>query len=188
MIFVPTAIEGVVVITPREHADERGMFARTFCAREFEAAGLSPVVAQANVSFNHRAGTLRGLHFQRPPAQEAKLVRCTRGRVFDVAVDVRPSSPTHLRHVHVVLDAEERNALYVPEGFAHGYLTLEDESEVAYQVSEFYAPGVEGGLRWDDPLLEIEWPATVRAISAKDAAWPLLDLSMPLVRGHSAAE
>lgn len=175
MIFVPTAVEGVVVVTPQEHADERGSFARTFCAHEFEAAGLSPVVAQANVSFNHRAGTLRGLHFQRSPAQEAKLVRCTRGRVFDVAVDYRPDSRTFLRHVGVILDADLRNALYVPEGCAHGYLTLGDACEVAYQVSEFYTPGVEGGLRWNDPALGIEWPGPVQFISAKDAAWPYLE-------------
>ena len=171
MIFTPTDLAGVVVVTPELHADERGFFARTFCAREFEAAGLRPLVAQANVSFNHAAGTLRGLHFQRPPAAEAKLVRCTRGRVFDVAVDLRPASPTYLRHVGVVLDAEERNALYVPEGFAHGYLTLEDACEVSYQVSEFYTPGVEGGLRWDDPALRIDWPHEVRLVSEKDAGW-----------------
>jgi dTDP-4-dehydrorhamnose 3,5-epimerase len=174
MIFTPTDLEGVVVVSIQAHADERGSFARTFCAREFEASGLSPVVAQANVSFNHRAGTLRGLHFQRPPAQEAKLVRCTRGRVYDVAVDLRPGSPTYLRHFGVVLDADERNALYVPEGCAHGYLTLTDAAEVAYQVNEFYTPGVEGGLRWDDPALGIDWPGEVRVISAKDGAWPLL--------------
>jgi len=175
MIFTPTEIAGVVVVTTELRADERGFFARTFCAREFEAAGLRPLVAQANLSFNHRAGTLRGLHFQRPPAAEAKLVRCTRGRVYDVAVDHRPTSPTYLRHVGVVLDAEERNALYVPEGCAHGYLTLEDACEVAYQVSEFYTPGVEGGLRWDDPALAIAWPGAVAVISEKDAAWPYLE-------------
>lgn len=175
MIFTPTDIEGVVVVTPEPRADARGFFARTFCAREFGAAGLRPLVAQANVSFNHAAGTLRGLHFQLPPAAEAKLVRCTRGRVYDVAVDLRPSSPTYLRHVGVVLDADERNALYVPEGCAHGYLTLTDAVEVAYQVSEFYAPGVESGLRWDDPALGIAWPGEVRVISEKDAAWPLYD-------------
>jgi len=179
MRFVPTVLEGVVEVRAEPHADDRGLFARTFCAREFEAAGLSRVVAQANVSFNARAGTLRGLHFQRPPAAEAKLVRCTRGRVFDVAVDLRPGSPTFLRHVAVVLDADERNALYVPEGCAHGYLTLADACEVAYQVSEFYAPGAEGGLRWDDPRLGIRWPETIRSISAKDAAWPLLDPADP---------
>ena len=175
MIFTPTDIDGVVVVTPELRTDDRGFFARTFCAREFEAAGLRSLVAQANVSFNHHAGSLRGLHFQRAPAAEAKLVRCTRGRVFDVAVDVRPTSPNFLRHVGVVLDAEERNALYVPEGFAHGYLTLEDGCEVVYQVSEFYTPGAEGGLRWDDPELGIAWPAEVRVISEKDANWPGVD-------------
>ena len=172
MTFTRTEIEGVVVVSPERLTDSRGFFARTFCARDFEAVGLSPVVAQANVSFNHQAGTLRGLHFQRSPAREAKLVRCTRGRVFDVAVDLRRGSATYLRHVGIVLDAEERNALYVPEGCAHGYLTLEDASEVVYQVNEFYAPGVEGGLRWDDPELGIAWPGAVRAISDKDASWP----------------
>ena len=174
MIFTPTGIDGVVLVTPEIRADERGFFARTFCAREFEAAGLRPLVAQANVSFNHHAGTLRGLHFQRPPAAEAKLVRCTRGQVYDVAVDLRPASPSYLRHVGVVLDADERHALYVPEGCAHGYLTLQADCEVVYQVSEFYTPGVEGGLRWDDPALAIAWPAEVRVISEKDAAWPYL--------------
>jgi len=180
VIFTPTGIEGAAVIAPELLADPRGFFARTFCARDFEAAGLSPVVAQANVSFNHRAGTLRGMHFQRPPAREAKLVRCTRGRVFDVAIDLRRESATYMRHVGVVLDAEERNALYVPEGCAHGYLTLEDACEVAYQVSEFYTPGVEGGLRWDDPELAIEWPAEVQVISEKDANWPdLRNVTLP---------
>ena len=176
MTFISTDIDGVVVVQPELHTDERGFFARTFCAREFEAAGLRPVVAQTNVSFNERAGTLRGLHFQRPPAAESKLVRCTRGRVYDVAVDLRPASPTYLRYVGVVLDADERNALYVPEGCAHGYLTLEDGCEVAYQVSEFYTPGVEGGLSWNDPALAIAWPAEVQVISSKDASWPPLEV------------
>ena len=180
MLLTPTTIDGVVVVTPERHSDERGFFARTFCAREFEEAGLRPHVAQANVSYNNHAGTLRGLHFQRPPAAEAKLVRCTRGRVYDVAVDLRPASPSFLRHVGVVLDAEEHNALYVPEGCAHGYLTLEDGCEVTYQVSEFYSPGVEGGLRWNDPALAIAWPAAVRVISEKDANWPdLASASVP---------
>jgi dTDP-4-dehydrorhamnose 3,5-epimerase len=179
MLFKPTPIAGVVEVAIEPHGDDRGFFARTYCTREFEAAGLTPLSAQANLSFNPRAGTLRGLHFQRPPAAEAKLVRCTRGRVYDVAVDVRPGSPTYLRHVGVVLDADERNALYVPEGCAHGYLTLEDGCEVVYQVSEFYTPGVEGGLRWDDPALAIAWPHEVRAISAKDTAWDLLEPPSP---------
>lgn len=179
MQFVPTALAGVVEVRVEAHADDRGLFGRTFCAREFTTAGLSPVVVQANVSFNHHRGTLRGMHFQRPPAAEAKLVRCTRGRVFDVAVDLRPASPSFLRHVAVVLDAEARNALYVPEGCAHGYLTLDDGCEVAYQVSAPYEPGAEGGLRWDDPLLAIPWPEEVRVVSPKDAAWPLLDPDDP---------
>lgn len=174
MILQPTDINGVVIVDIERHTDARGFFARTFCAREFEAAGLQPIVAQANVSRNHRAGTLRGLHYQRPPAAEAKLVRCTRGRVYDVAVDVRPESPTYLSHVGVLLDPEGQRALYIPEGFAHGYLTMMDDTEVMYQVSAFYTPGVEAGLRWDDPRLAIEWPMDVRVISDKDAAWPSL--------------
>jgi dTDP-4-dehydrorhamnose 3,5-epimerase len=179
MIFLSTDIAGVVHVRIEPHADDRGLFARTFCAQEFEAAGLRHFVAQANVSFNHRRGTLRGLHFQRPPAAEAKLVRCTRGRVFDVAVDLRPESSTFLRHVAVELEAGARNALYVPEGCAHGYLTLEDACEVTYQVSAFYAPGAEAGLRWDDPMLAITWPEAVRVISDKDAAWPHLNPAGP---------
>ena len=174
-----TTIAGVMLVELDRHGDERGFFARTFCAREFEAAGLRPTVAQANLAFNRQAGTLRGLHFQRPPAAEAKLIRCTRGRVFDVAVDIRPESPTYLAHVGVVLDPEERRALYVPEGCAHGYLTLADDCEVSYLVSEFYTPEAEGGLRWDDPRLAIDWPARVRVVSEKDAGWPLLREDSP---------
>ena len=182
MIFNPTSIAGVVVVELVPHTDARGFFARSFCAREFEAAGLAPRLAQANVAFSHRAGTLRGLHYQLPPAAEAKLVRCTRGRIFDVAVDLRRGSPSYLAHVGVVLDADERRALYVPEGCAHGYLTLSDHTEVSYQVSAFYAPESEAGLRWNDPCLAIEWPAAVHAISDKDAAWPLLEaLDTPAV-------
>jgi dTDP-4-dehydrorhamnose 3,5-epimerase len=174
MKLLETSINGVMIVDHDRHGDERGFFARTFCAREFEAAGLRSTVAQANLAFNRQAGTLRGLHFQRPPAAEAKLVRCTRGRVFDVAVDIRPDSPSYLAHVGVVLDPEARRALYVPEGCAHGYLTLADDTEVSYLVSEFYTPEAEGGLRWDDPRLAIDWPAPVHVVSAKDAGWPLL--------------
>lgn len=174
MRFVETRLPGVLIVELEVRSDERGFFARTFCAREFEEAGLSPTVAQANMAFNPRAGTLRGLHYQTPPASEAKLVRCTRGRLFDVAVDVRPGSPSYLQHVGVVLDPDDRRALYVPEGFAHGYLTLTEDTEVHYLVNAFYAPGQEDGLRWDDPRLGIDWPVQPELISEKDASWPYL--------------
>ncbi|GIX15429.1 MAG: dTDP-4-dehydrorhamnose 3,5-epimerase [Paracoccaceae bacterium] len=174
MIFTETHLKGAFIIDLEERRDHRGFFARTFCAREFEAHGLKPVVAQANLSFNHRRGTLRGLHFQRPPAAETKLVRCTAGAIHDVIVDLRPESPTYLQHVGVELSAANRRALYVPEMFAHGYITLTDGAEVIYQVGEFYTPGAEGGLRWDDPALGIDWPVAVEVISEKDAAWPLI--------------
>jgi len=174
MIFTPTNIDGVLIVELEPRGDDRGFFARSFCARTFESEGLTPVTAQTNVSYNRRAGTLRGLHHQHAPAAESKLVRCTRGRVFDVALDVRPTSPTYLQHVATVLDAEQRNALYVPEGFAHGFLTLEDDTELTYQVSAEYAPQAEDGVRWNDPAISIPWPIEVRVISDKDAAWPLL--------------
>ncbi len=169
-----TDIEGVAIIDLELRSDDRGFFARTFSADDFREAGLEPIVEQANVSFNHRRGTLRGMHFQVPPHPEAKLVRCTRGAVLDVIVDVRLDSPTRMQHVAVELTAENRRALYVPPYFAHGYLTLEDASEVVYQVSGRYAPEAERGLRHDDPELGIDWPLDVEVISPKDAAWPLL--------------
>jgi dTDP-4-dehydrorhamnose 3,5-epimerase len=172
--FTETELAGAYLVELDRLEDERGFFARTFCAREFEDHGLSPVVAQANVSFNHRAGTLRGLHYQVPPSAETKLVRCTRGAIHDVIVDLRPGSPTRLQHVGVELSEQNRRALYVPKGFAHGYQTLTDDAEVAYQVDEFYAPGLEQGLRHDDPALGIVWPLAVSVVSEKDAAWPLL--------------
>lgn len=174
MRFTETELAGAYLVELDRLEDERGFFARTFCAREFEDHGLSPVVAQANVSFNHRAGTLRGLHYQVPPSAETKLVRCTRGAIHDVIVDLRPGSPTRLQHVGVELSEQNRRALYVPKGFAHGYQTLTDDAEVAYQVDEFYAPGLEQGLRHDDPALGIVWPLAVSVVSEKDAAWPLL--------------
>jgi dTDP-4-dehydrorhamnose 3,5-epimerase len=169
-----TAIPGPAVIELDRLSDERGFFARSFCREEFVAAGLEPAVAQCNLSYNHVAGTLRGMHWQADPAPEAKLVRCTRGAVLDVIVDVRPGSPSYLDHVAVELTAENRRALYVPPHFAHGYLTLVDGTEVTYQVSAPYTPGAEQGLRYDDPALAIAWPRAVTTISAKDAAWPLL--------------
>lgn len=177
MLFTETGLSGAYVIEPERREDSRGFFARTFCAREFEAHGLKPTVAQCNVSYNHVQGTLRGMHFQSEPAAETKLVRCTSGAILDVIVDLRHGSPSYLRHVAVELTADNRTALYVPEGFAHGYQTLTDGAEVAYQTGEFYSPGYEGGLRYDDPALGIPWPLPVSAISDKDAAWPLLAAS-----------
>ncbi len=174
MRFEPTILSGAYVITLEIKADERGGFARTFCQREFADHGLKSAVAQCNLSFNHKAGTLRGMHYQVPPATETKLVRCTRGAVYDVIVDLRPESPTYLRHVGVELTEHNRTALYVPELFAHGYQTLTDDAEVMYQVGEMYTPGHERGIRHDDPLLGIRWPAAVTVISEKDANWPAL--------------
>ena len=172
MTFEPTAIPGVVVVRPEPFADERGHFARTWDGEAFAAHGLSPVVAQCSASFNEKSGTLRGMHYQAAPHAEAKLVRCTRGRVFDVALDLRPDSPTFKRWFGVELSAESGAALYVPEGCAHGFLTLEDASEVFYMISAPYAPEAARGVRWDDPAFGIEWPARVRAIKDRDAAYP----------------
>lgn len=174
MKYTPTAVAGVWLVDLEERADERGFFARTFDATEFAAHGLDTGVVQGNLSFNHRAGTLRGLHRQAPPHAEGKLVRCTAGAIVDVAVDVRPGSATFGEHVRVELTARNRRALFVPPYVAHGYQTLVDDTEVTYQVSGPYAPQGEQGFRWDDPVLGIEWPQEVSVISAKDAAWPLL--------------
>lgn len=175
MRFVTTPIESVAILELEEHHDERGFFARSFCRDEFESNGLLPDVVQCNISYNHVAGTLRGMHFQLAPATEAKLVRCIAGAVVDQIVDLRPESPTYLHHVSVELTAANRRSLYVPPMFAHGYQTLVDGTEVLYQVSERYTPGMERGLRFDDPALGLSWPLPVTAVSAKDAAWPLLD-------------
>ena len=173
MIISTTALAGPAIIDLELKSDERGFFARSFARAAFAAAGLEPLVAQCNVSFNFRAGTLRGMHFQVAPATEAKLVRCTAGAVLDIIVDVREGSPTYLQHVAVELSAENRRSLYVPPMFAHGYQTLVDGAEVTYQVSEAYTPGTERGLRHDDPAFGIAWPLPVSVISEKDASWPL---------------
>ena len=175
MIASETALAGAYVLDIERRGDDRGFFARVFCVREFAALGLEPVVAQANVSFNDRKGTLRGMHFQYPPFAETKLVRCTRGAILDVIVDLRPESPTFLQHVAVELSAETRRSLYVPRRFAHGYQSLEDDSEVTYLTGEFYEPGQEGGLRHDDPRLGIAWPLAAVGVSEKDLAWPTLE-------------
>jgi dTDP-4-dehydrorhamnose 3,5-epimerase len=173
MIFAETRLHGAYVVDLEPREDERGFFARVWCADEFAERGLSTELAQCNLSFNHRKGTLRGMHFQVEPHEEVKLVRCTRGAVFDVIVDLRPDSPTWKHWIGVELTAENRRALYVPKGFAHGYQTLMDGTETFYQVSTAYAPGAEGGVRWNDPAFGIEWPHPDRPlISDKDLAWP----------------
>lgn len=175
MRFTQTHLVGAYVIDVEPITDDRGFFARTFCANELADRGLRPLVAQGNMSYNPTGGTLRGFHYQRPPAAESKLVRCTRGAIVDVVVDLRPDSATYLQHVAVELTADNRRSLYVPPLFAHAYQTLVDDTEVSYLVSEFYAPGVEDGLRYDDPALGIAWPLAVEAISDKDRSWPLLE-------------
>lgn len=172
MIFTETALAGAWIIEPEPREDERGFFARTFCQREFLARGLNPCVAQASISVSRRRGTLRGLHWQAAPWGEAKLVRCTAGAIHDVIVDVRPDSPTRLRHVAVVLSADNRLMLYVPEGVAHGFQTLADDTEVAYQMSQVYVPSAARGARWDDPLLGIRWPDPRPILSERDRTWP----------------
>ncbi|AFZ29900.1 dTDP-4-dehydrorhamnose 3,5-epimerase [Gloeocapsa sp. PCC 7428] len=175
MRFIETSLKGAYIIDLEEKPDHRGFFARTYCAEEFAAHGLKATVAQCNLSFNHYKGTLRGMHYQVAPACETKLVRCIAGAIYDVIVDMRPDSPTYLQHIGVELTAQNRRALYVPEMFAHGYQALTDGAEVVYQVGEFYTPGYERGLRYDDPVLAIDWPLPVSEISAKDASWALLD-------------
>ncbi len=173
MIFSETEIPGAFVIDLERRDDDRGFFARAWDVNEFAAHGLSTRLVQANVSFNRRAGTLRGMHFQRAPHEEAKLVRCTQGAVYDAIVDLRPDSPAFKRWIGVELSEENRRALYVPEGCAHGYQTLADGAETFYLVSELYAPESEGGVRWDDPAFGIAWPEVGRRImSPKDASWP----------------
>ena len=182
MIFTETKLKGAFVIDLELREDNRGFFARAFCQREFADHGLKPVIAQANVAFNKRKGTLRGMHFQFPPAAETKLVRATRGSILDIIVDLRPESPTYLQHVAVELSEDNHRALYVPERFAHGYQALADATETSYQVGEFYAPGTEGGLSPNDPKLGLTWPLPVSEISEKDAKWTLLDQVEPEVR------
>jgi dTDP-4-dehydrorhamnose 3,5-epimerase len=175
MKFTQTPLAGAFVIEVERHTDDRGFFARTFCRQEFEARGLDPGIAQCNISYNEHARTLRGLHYQAAPHEEAKLVRCVHGQIYDVIVDVRPSSPTRLRWFAVTLDAAVRNALYIPVGFAHGFLTLTPGAEVLYQMSVNFAPESSYALRWNDPALAITWPAEPAVISDKDRTHALLD-------------
>lgn len=174
MQFQPTPIPGCFVVAPERHADARGHFARTWDGGAFAAHGLNPAIAQCSASFNERRGTLRGMHFQRAPHAEAKLVRCTRGAVFDVCLDLRPDSPTFHRWHGETLTADNGVALYVPEGCAHGFLTLDDATEVFYTITAPYVPAAAGGVRYDDPVFGIAWPAPVRVIHERDARYPLV--------------
>jgi dTDP-4-dehydrorhamnose 3,5-epimerase len=176
MKFTETALSGCYVIDLERIGDDRGFFARGWCSKEFEAIGLSPRICQANVSYNNARGTLRGLHYQLAPHGEAKLVRCTQGAVFDVAVDLRAESPTFRQWFGLELSSENRRMLYIPESFGHGFLTLEDDTEAYYLVSEFYTPEAERGARYDDPAFGIEWPTEITAISEKDANWPRFEV------------
>jgi dTDP-4-dehydrorhamnose 3,5-epimerase len=187
MKFTETKLAGAFIIDLEPRGDERGFFARSFCQKEFEAHGLKPLIVQANISFNYRKGTVRGLHFQFPPAAETKFVRCSRGAIVDVIVDLRPESPTYLQHVAVELTAENRRGLYVPERFAHGYQVLEANTETTYQVGEFYTPAAESGLRYSDPRLAIQWPLPATDMSDKDQRWPLLDEAEASIRERMRA-
>lgn len=172
MIFTETALKGAWIIDPQRIDDERGFFARSFCREEFAAHGLETEVAQCNISYNKAKGTLRGMHFQLLPRTEAKLVRCTRGAIYDVLIDLRPASATFRQWTAVELTGNNHRSLYIPEGFAHGFQTLEDDSEVFYQMYEYFAPDCAAGVRWDDPAFGIAWPLANPVISAKDRSYP----------------
>ncbi len=174
MKFTKTSLKDAVLIDLTKLGDERGFFARTFCAETFAREGLVSTYPQSNTSQNVRAGTLRGMHFQKAPHGEVKLVRCVKGALHDVIIDLRPGSPTYMRWEGFDLTEENGRILYVPEGFGHGFQTLVDDTHAAYQVSHPYTPGAEGGVRWDDPAFGIRWPLPVTVISEKDAAWPLM--------------
>lgn len=174
MIFTETKLHGAFIIDPEKRGDERGFFARTWCAKEFAAHGIPATMVQGNLSTNVRRGTLRGMHFQAAPHQEDKLVRCTKGAIYDVIVDLRPQSPTYRQWIGAELSAENYRMLFVPKDFAHGYQTLTDGAEVTYLVSAEYAPAAARGLRHDDPALGIDWPMPVTVISQADSTWPLL--------------
>ncbi len=173
MIFTETALSGAYIIDIEVHKDQRGYFGRAWCQQEFEKHNLVNCMVQGNVSFNYHKGTLRGMHYQAEPHSEVKLVRCVRGKIFDAIIDLRPDSPTFKQSTGYELSAENRRMLYVPQGFAHGFQTLEENSEVNYLVSEFYTPGHEGGIRYNDPAFGIKWPdPNLSVISDKDRSWP----------------
>jgi dTDP-4-dehydrorhamnose 3,5-epimerase len=172
VIFTPTNIHGVVLLDPERIEDERGFFARGWCQTEFAAHGIDLHLVQTNLSFNKRQGTLRGLHYQKPPHEETKIVQCTRGAIYDVALDLRRDSPTFKQWAGATLTADNRRMLVVPPGCAHGYLTLEDNSEVLYQMSAYYAPSHAAGVRWNDPAFDIRWPGNVMVINGRDRDYP----------------
>ena len=175
MIFTETKLKGAFVVDIERREDSRGFFARAFCQNEFRSHGLKPIIAQANLASNLKKGTVRGMHFQYPPAAETKFVRCTRGAIVDIIVDLRPESSTYLQHVSVELNEDNQRAIYVPERFAHGYQVLRDNTDTSYQVGEFYAPDAEGGLRYDDPRLGLQWPLPVTVVSEKDQKFAPLE-------------
>lgn len=175
MIFKETKLKGAFILDIERREDERGFFARAFCQEELKAHGLKPIIAQANIAHNRLKGTLRGMHFQYPPAAETKLVRCTKGAILDIIVDLRPESPTYLEHVSVELTEDNQRALFVPERFAHGYQVLRDDTDTSYFVGEFYTPNAEGGLMYNDPSLALSWPLPVTVISEKDQKFPPLN-------------
>ena len=188
MVFTETKLTGAFIIDLERREDNRGFFARSFCQHEFAERGLNARHRSGERRVQPSRGTMRGMHFQFPPAAETKLVRCTRGAILDIIVDLRPESPTYLEHVAVELTADNHRALYVPERFAHGYQVLEDDTETSYQVGEFYTPGAEGGLRYDDPRLGLAWPLPVTEISDKDRAWPpLAEIEPELAAGWRMA-
>lgn len=172
MIFTETALKGVFLIDTEPVRDERGLFMRTWCQREFEAHGLSISWVQSSVSVNIRKGTMRGLHYQSAPHEEVKLVSCTAGAIYDVVLDLRPASPTYCQHIGVTLSADNRRAVYIPKCCAHGFLTLEPNSDVSYSMSEFHVPTSARGVRWDDPAFKIAWPAPILVMPEKDRTWP----------------
>lgn len=172
MKFTETCLTGAFLIELEKLADERGFFARSWCQKEFAAHGLNPNLVQCNISFNKKKGTLRGMHYQKKPHEEAKLVRCTMGAIFDVIIDLRSDSPSFKQWTGIELTADSRQMLYVPEGFAHGFLTLSDDSEVFYQMSEFYHPECAAGVCWNDPVFGITWPDAVNSISEHDCTYP----------------
>jgi dTDP-4-dehydrorhamnose 3,5-epimerase len=189
VIFTETKLKGAFLVDLEPHKDERGFFARSFCRREFEALGLKPVIAQSGLARNRKKGTLRGMHFQFPPAAETKLVRCIRGKILDVIVDLRPESETYLQHFAVELDGESLRALYVPERFAHGYQSLSEDTIASYELGAFHAPGAGGGLLYSDPRLAVSWPLPVAVISLKDRCYrPLKEIEGELKRKMRIAD